>query len=136
LRITRVFPHTSGIKEENLFDPEGIFIGDASYVFVPDNENYEGSVVMLFDENNHPVDKEELTERQLRRCTYKRCYKWVELIHTNRKGEFFFFVGMRLGSGKKHECPILYEIVENFLNLHGQFFCWCFIRERVYSFIT
>ncbi|TET65815.1 MAG: hypothetical protein E3J45_07650 [Candidatus Zixiibacteriota bacterium] len=107
------------LKREALFDPEGIFIGDASYVFVPDNENYEGSVVLLFDEHNRPVDKEKLSPGQLRRCRYRRCYKWVELIHTNRAGEFFFFVAMHLGSGKAHECPILYELVEQFLKMVG-----------------
>jgi hypothetical protein len=108
------------LKEQKLFDPEGIFIGDASYVFVPDNEHYEGSVVLLFDEHNHPVKKEDLTSEQLRRCSYKRCYKWVELIHTNRKGEFFFFVSMWLGSGKKHESPVLYNLVEEFLKIMGR----------------
>lgn len=107
------------LQEQKLFDPEGIFIGDASYVFVPDNENYEGSVVLLFDQHNHPVNKEVLSPEQLKRCSYKRCYKWVELIHTNRKGEFFFFVTMHLGSGKDHESLILYEMVENFLQLVG-----------------
>jgi len=107
------------LEREGLYDPEGIFIGDASYVFVPDNENYEGSVVLLFDEHNHPVKKEELTREQLRRCRWRRCYKWVELIHTNAEAEYFFFVGMRLGSGKAHECPILYELVEQFLNVVG-----------------
>ena len=46
------------LKQHKAFDPEGIFIGDASYLFVPDNENYEGSVKLLFDEHNHPVDSE------------------------------------------------------------------------------
>lgn len=108
------------IKEEGLFDSEGIFIGDASYIFVPDNENYEGSVVLLFDEHNHPVKKEELTPEQLKRCSYKRCYKWVEIIHVNRKGEFFFFVAMELCSGNKHESPILYNLVEEFLKVVGR----------------
>jgi hypothetical protein len=85
----------------------------------PDNDNYEGSVVLLFDEHNHPVNKEELTPRQLRRCRYRRCYKWVELIHTNASGEFFFFVSMHLVSGKDHECPILYDLVEQFLQVVG-----------------
>lgn len=107
------------LKQQKLYDPEGIFVGDASYIFVPDNENYEGSVVMLFDEHNHPVNKEELTPEQLKRCSYKRCYKWVSLIHTNRNSEFFFFVAMHLGSGKDHECPILYKLVENFLQTAG-----------------
>jgi len=101
-------------------ETEGIFIGDASYVFVPDNENYEGSVVLLFDEHNHPVKKEELSPEQFRRCRWRRCYKWVELIHTNAEAEYFFFVGMRLGSGKAHECPILYELVEQFLQVVGR----------------
>lgn len=108
------------LKQKGLFDPEGIFIGDASYVFVPDNEHYEGSVVMLFDEHNHPVKKEELSKEQLKRCSYKRCYKWVELIHTNASAEFFFFVAMHLGPGNEHECPILYDFVENFLNIVGK----------------
>ena len=28
------------------FDPSGIFVGDGSYLFVPDNPAYEGSAVM------------------------------------------------------------------------------------------
>jgi hypothetical protein len=107
------------LKAHALFDPEGIFIGDASYVFVPDNENYEGSVVMLFDRHNRPVEKQKLTPGELRSCRLRRCYKWVELIHTNRAGEFFFFVGMHFGSGKPHEGPILYGLVEEFLRVVG-----------------
>lgn len=90
------------LERERLFDPEGIFIGDASYIFVPDNDNYKGSDVLLFDEHNHPVEKENLSPSQLRRCRYRRCYKWVELIHTNSSGEFFFFVAMHFGRGKSH----------------------------------
>jgi hypothetical protein len=107
------------LKREALFDPEGIFIGDACYVFVPDNENYRGSVVLLFDEHNRPVDKERLSPGELKSCRYRRCYKWVELIHTNSSGEFFFFVAMHLGSGKAHESPILYELVEQFCKVVG-----------------
>ena len=43
------------LKQHRSFDPEGLFLGDASYLFVPDNSNYEDSVRMLFDEHNHPV---------------------------------------------------------------------------------
>ena len=103
------------LQKEHLFAEEGIFIGDASYVFVPDNPHYEGSVRLLFDEHNHLVNEKNLTREQLKRCTRRRCYKWVELIHTNSEGEFFFFVGMHLGTGKANECPVLYELVEQFL---------------------
>ena len=105
-----------------MFDPEGIFVGDASYIFVPNNENYEGSVVMLFDEHNHPVNKEKLTKEQMRRCRYRyrRCYKWVTLIHTNLAGDFYFFVGMRVVPGKTGECPILYDLVDKFCAVAGR----------------
>lgn len=108
------------LQQEKLFDPEGIFIGDASYIFVPDNENYKNSDVLLFNEHNQPVEKQKLSLSQLRRCRYRRCYKWVELIHTNSSGEFFFFVAMHLGSGKSHECSILYRLVEQFLDIVGK----------------
>ena len=107
------------LQKEHLFAEEGIFIGDASYVFVPDNPHYEGSVRLLFDEHNHLVNEKNLTREQLKRCTRRRCYKWVELIHTNSEGEFFFFVGMHLGTGKANECPVLYELVEQFLEVVG-----------------
>jgi hypothetical protein len=51
--VVRVF------RKHRAFDKEGLFIGDASYLFVPDNPKYEGSVRMLFDEDNHPVDLEQ-----------------------------------------------------------------------------
>jgi len=40
-------------------EEERVFIGDGSYLFVPDNENYEGSKRLLFDEHNHPVSRDE-----------------------------------------------------------------------------
>lgn len=108
------------LEHEKLFDPEGIFIGDASYVFVPNNPHYEGSSVMLFDEHNHPVNEDKLSGKDRRRCRLRRCYKWVELIHTNRRGEFFYFVAMHLGPGKDHENPILYDLLETFLQTVGR----------------
>lgn len=110
-------------KQHHALDPEGIFIGDATYLFVPDNDRYEGSSRLLFDEHNHPVDKEkekELTAKQRARCRWRRCYKLVSLIHTNRAGEFFLYAGLEVTSGKDHECPILYRLVEQFVGAHGK----------------
>jgi len=56
---------------------------------------------MLFDESNHPVNDKELTPEKRRRCRFRRCYKWVELIHTNEAGEFFFFCGHETGLGQR-----------------------------------
>lgn len=104
-------------KQHHAFDPEGIFIGDASYLFVPDNDKYEGSSRMLFDEHNHPVDSK---KEQRGRCTWRRCYKMISLIHTNRSAEFFLYAGIVVTSGKAHECPILYDMVEQFVGFHGK----------------
>jgi hypothetical protein len=94
-----------------LFDPEGLFIGDASYLFVPDNPRYEDSDVLWFDEHNHPVDASQvdLTDK---RYQQHRCYKLVSLLHVNRKLDFFFVVAAQVVAGRRHECPILYDLVE------------------------
>jgi hypothetical protein len=107
-------------KQHHAFDPEGIFIGDATYLFVPDNPNYEGSSLMLFDEHNHPVEGSKLTPQQRARCTWRRCYKLVSLIHTNRAGEFFLYAGLMVVAGKDHECPLLYRMVEGFVQAQGR----------------
>lgn len=107
-------------KQHHAFDREGLFIGDGTYLFVPDNDHYEGSARLLFDEHNHPVDGQRLTAQQHRRCQWRRCYKLVSLIHTNRTGEFFLYAAMKLTSGKDHECPILYRLVEQFVGFHGR----------------
>jgi hypothetical protein len=109
-------------KSRHIYDPEGIFIGDASYLFVPDNPNYEGSVKLRFDEHNHPVSKKDyegMPEVQRAHCKWRRCYKMVTLMHTNRIPDLFVFVGVRLVSGKDHECPILYDMVDDFVGAVG-----------------
>jgi hypothetical protein len=110
------------LRKHRVFDKEGLFIGDASYLFVPDNPSYEGSVKMLFDEDNHPVDLEpyqRMTEAQKVRCQWKRCYKMVTLLHTNRRRDFYAFVAVKVVSGKAHECPVLYELVKQWVEAVG-----------------
>jgi hypothetical protein len=109
-------------RKHRVFDKEGLFIGDASYLFVPDNPSYEGSVRMLFDEDNHPVDLEQykrIIEEQKVHCQWKRCYKMVTLLHTNRRRDFYVFVAAKVISGKAHECPVLYELVKQWVEAVG-----------------
>ena len=106
-----------------LFDEEGLFIGDASYLFVPDNPNYEGSVKLLFDESDHPVSKEaykKMTDERKTGCQWRRCYKMVSLLHTNRSMDFFFFVSLQVLPGNAHESPVLYEQVRQFVETLGK----------------
>ena len=107
-------------KDHHAFDAEGIFIGDATYLFVPDNPNYENSSRMLFDEHHHPVDGSKLTAKERARCTWRRCYKLVSLIHTNSAGEFFLYAGLGVTAGQDHEAPLLYRLVEAFVEHHGR----------------
>ena len=100
------------------FDPSGIFIGDGSYLFVPDNPAYEGSVVMWFDEHNHPVNYEELTPEERKKAHRERCYKLVSILHL--RGESFVYAAMKLVPGNAHECPVLYELVEQFVQRVGK----------------
>jgi hypothetical protein len=108
------------LKQHKAFDPEGIFLGDASYLFVPDNPNYEGSVRMLFDEHNHPVDSKELSAEKRAHCQWRRCYKMVSLVHTNRAGDYFLYAGLSVVAGNKHEGPILWGLVDGFVEAVGR----------------
>ena len=108
------------LKQHRAFDAEGIFLGDASYLFVPDNPNYEGSVRMLFDEHNHPVDSKEIGPEKKARCRWRRCYKMVSLVHTNRAGNYFLYAGLSVIAGNRHEGPILWGLVDAFVEAVGR----------------
>ena len=89
-------------RQRRFFDKAGIFIGDGSYLFVPDNPNYAGSARMLFDEHNHPVSQDELarmTPAQAAHVRWRRCYKLVSLLHTNATGDFFLYAGLAVVPG-------------------------------------
>jgi len=110
-------------RRHRYFDKAGIFIADGSYIFVPDNENYEGSVKMLFDEHNHPVSKErqkKMGAAELKKCQLRRCYKMISLLHTNENGDFFLYAGLRIVPGNVHECPVLWEMVDEFVSVMGK----------------
>ena len=115
------------LRSLRLFDEEGLFIGDGSYLFVPDNEHYEGSDRMWFDEHNHPVDAEQADPRRHR---LHRCYKLVSLIHINRQLDFFFTVAARVVPGRRHECPILYELVNEVVRAVGRDVIQVLILDR------
>lgn len=100
------------------FDPAGIFVGDASYLFVPDNPAYEGSVVMWFNEHNHPVDYDKLSPQERKKAHRERCYKLVSLLHL--RGDCFVYAAMKVVAGNAHECPVLYELVEQFVQRMGK----------------
>jgi hypothetical protein len=115
------------LKKRHAFDREGIFVGDGSYLFVPDNPAYEDSTKMWFDEHNHPVNPDETPpdKRFLRRC-----YKMVTLLHINRAQDYYFYVGARVVSGKTSEVALLYEIVDEFVRAVGRGIMKLLILDR------
>lgn len=125
--FNREVPHC--LRSLGLFDSEGLFIGDASYLFVPDNEHYEQSDLLWFDEHNHPVNPDEVDLRD-KRYQQHRCYKLVSLIHVNRKLDFFFVVAARVVPGRRHECPILYDLVEEVVRAVHKGFIQVLIVDR------
>jgi hypothetical protein len=105
-------------QADGFFEPEGLFIGDASYLFVPDNPAYEGSVVLWFDEHNHPVDYEKLSPEQRPQAHRERCYKWVSLLHL--RGGAYVYAAVALLPGHRHEGGPFFELVEQFVRAVGK----------------
>ena len=109
--------------ELGAYDDEGLFIADGSYLFVPDNPHYEGSVRLLFDEHNHPVNKKEeqqMTKAQRDRCQWRRCYKAVFLLHCDEAGERFVVVGVRVLRDHESEATALWPLVDTFVQIAGR----------------
>jgi len=44
----------------------------------------------------------------------------VTLLHTNRELGFFLFVALKVISGKDNECPVLYKLVKQFVEVAGK----------------
>ena len=104
--------------ELGAYDSEGVFIGDGTYLFVPDNPRYEGSQRMLFDEHNHPVSKEEekrMTPAQRDRCRWRRFYKAVLLLHCDAAGERFVVVGIHVLQKGESEATAFWPLVDTFV---------------------
>jgi hypothetical protein len=108
-------------KHHKVYDKEGIFIGDGSYLFVPDNPKYEHSVRLLFDTHNHPVDPKKIKKSDIKAGHYqwRRCYKMVMLLHINPDSDFFMVAAVRVVPGNQHESPIFYDMLDNFISSVG-----------------
>ncbi len=109
-------------KNHKVFEKDGIFIGDGTYIFVPDNEKYEGSVRLLFDSSGHPISQEtfkNMLPEKAAQCEWKRCYKLVSLLYTNKERTFNLRVALRVVPGNEHECPIFYKLLEDFIENIG-----------------
>lgn len=104
-------------QAEGFFDPQGLFVGDASYLFVPDNPAYQGSDVLWFDAHNHPVKLEELTPEERLHVRRERCYKWVSLLHL--RGGAYVYAAVALLPGKAHEVEPFYQMLEAFVQTVG-----------------
>jgi hypothetical protein len=104
--------------ELGAYDSEGLFIGDGTYLFVPDNPRYEGSQRLLFDEHNHPVSQEkekQMTPAQRDRCRWRRYYKAVLLLHCDAAGERFVVAGIRMLGEGESEAAALWPLVDTFV---------------------
>ena len=102
------------------FDPAGVFVGDGSYLFVPNNEAYEGSCVMWFDEHDHPVNYEKLNPAERKKANLKRCYKLVTLLHLRGTQPCYVYAAVAVVSGKDHELPVLDRLIERFVGAVGR----------------
>lgn len=110
-------------KDQRAYDPEGIFILDGTYLFVPDNEHYEGSKRGWFDEHNHKISKEEreaLPPSRQKLCRYRRYYQMTGLSHTNRKKDFLLYAGARVLRWEGHEVKTMVPVVDRFVEAVGR----------------
>lgn len=115
--------HAAAVYQElGAFGSDGLFMGDGTYLFVPDNPRYQGSQRLLFDEHNHPVSKkeeQEMTKAQQARCRWRRFYKAVLLLHCDAAGERFVVAGLRVLREGESEATAFWPLLDEFLATVG-----------------
>lgn len=105
------------------FDPEGIFLMDGTYLFVPlDNDRYEHSSRLRFGPQGHPISREQfeaLSPQQQQQCQWRRCYRAVTLSHTTRGKDYSLRCGTHVLPGKASEVVEVWPIAERFVDAVG-----------------
>lgn len=61
-----------------------------------------------------------MPDEQKAHFTQRRCYKMVTLLHMSRDQDFYFFVVVKVFAGNDHECPILYNLIKQFVEAVGK----------------
>jgi hypothetical protein len=80
------------LREQRLFEVEGVDILDATLLPVPDNPNYEESAILpLTREGRYPKPGEATVPT--------RCYKVTSLLHVIADGAGFLYRGVRVSPG-------------------------------------
>lgn len=115
------------------YDPEGIFLADGTYLFVPDNPRYENSALLTFDEHNHPVSREEVAgwpEAAKGRLRKERCYRKVDLLHTNARSSVYLYAATKVMNGREGESPQLRPLVDGFVKAVGKGVMKVLVHDR------
>jgi len=110
-------------QDQGAFDDEGVFLVDGSYLFVPDNPNYEGSSVLRFDGHSHPVSRrtyDAMSPTEQERTGFRRCYRAVFLLHLGQADTTYPFAGLEVMAGKDAETPKLRTLVDGFCSAVGK----------------
>jgi len=107
------------------FDPDGIFLIDGTYLFIPPNNyRYEQSSRLRFDPHGrHPITQEQfdaLPLREQQQCQWRRCYRAVTLSPTTRAKDYSVRCGTNVLPGKAAEVRQVGPIVERFVEAVGR----------------
>jgi hypothetical protein len=104
------------------FDKAGVFLLDKTYIFVPDNENYENADLLPFDKDGNLISAKNMTAEEKKSVIWRYCYSLTTLLHICEvEGSPVFFVaGAKLSGGKESGLTAGEEIVEAFVRTIGK----------------
>lgn len=115
------------------FDKSGVAILDSSYLFLPDNPNYQGTSLLPFDENDNIIDPDKLQPQERSKVKYKRCYKLTSLLHTSPTTDYYIYAGCHLGPGNESGLTIGEKLVDNFVQRFGKKVLKLIIADREFT---
>lgn len=91
----------------------GLFILDATFIPLPDNNNYENASYVWLDKDGKHAEDDDMDAK------ITLCYKLSSLLNTDRDGSYYIYGGARLDSGNAQGLYEGRELVENFIEKGG-----------------
>lgn len=106
-------------RGRKVYDRNGLFILDQSYLVVPDNPNYKDAVRMPVDEHGQRYrGLNEISDEERQALVHHPCYALSCLLHVGTSGDLYHIAGYDFGPGNTDELVQAENLLPTFCKMY------------------
>lgn len=107
-------------RGRKVYDRNGLFILDQSYLVVPDNPNYKDAVRMPVDEHGQRYrGLNEISDEERQALVHHPCYALSCLLHVGTSGDLYHIAGYDFGPGNTDELVQAENLLPTFCKMYS-----------------